>query len=72
MEDEPRYVRNTDGCDVHFNENNEELFPLNILVSKHEMIELMHGLSFLINSVPPNISKNTLKKIRDSIFSQLR
>jgi hypothetical protein len=66
-----RYVRNTDGCDVQFNENNEELIPVHILLSKHEMLELMHGLSFLMNSVPSSISKNNFKKIRDLIFSQL-
>lgn len=72
MADEPRYVQNTDGCDVYFNENKEELIPVNLMLSAREMEELIHGLSYLINSTPPNASDTIFKKVIDSIFSQLR
>lgn len=37
MEDETKYVRNTDGCDVHFNEKEEELIPVNLMLTKKQL-----------------------------------
>lgn len=45
MEDEIRYVPNTEGCDVHFNENKEELIPVNLMLTKQD-IKLLSEILF--------------------------
>lgn len=38
---ETRYEKNADGCDIHFNENNEELIPVNLMLTKSEIQTIM-------------------------------
>lgn len=67
-----RYVRNTDGCDVRFDENGDEFIPVNLFLTTREMEEVIQALSYVINSTPGNGSHSTIKKVIESIFSQIK
>lgn len=75
MEDTPpydnvRYVKNTDGCDIFFNENNEELIPTKLFLTRIEIVELINSLYYIENS--PGTHSLVFKKVIEALFSQIK
>jgi len=67
MEDEIHYgeqshVHNTDGCDVHFNDQNEELIPVKLSLTKNQ-IRLLNSLVEAEMKAIPKINYELFKSL---------
>lgn len=69
---EQSHVHNTEGCDVHFNDENVELIPFRIMLTALEMEELIIAIKVKEAQTTDKTMRSVLTSIKEKITAFLR